>query len=170
MRSVRDGDFEAVTVTCLKRSWVLPGRSAWDWILAVSDDEDMARIFPGMIDDGDSFDMFQAWKTVPDMHGRCVNVARAALGRVAGRDWWWARNMIHESVGSWTHLNGHLVRQGVVARKTELPDWLDAAYTQMREMLKDTERTALDMRLRIPPRGVNGGSATRAALLAFAAD
>jgi hypothetical protein len=161
---------EQIVVTCIGRTWVLPARNAWDWILAVFDDDDLSRVFPGMIDDEDVEEMFEAWMVVPDMARRCTNVARVALGRASGREWWWAVNMIKEVLKSWTLINGALVRHGVRAGSTSLADWLDAAYTQLREMVDDKERSALEMRLRIPPRNVTTITSSREALLAFAAD
>lgn len=161
---------EPIVVTCLGRVWILPGHSAWDWILAVFDDEDLTRVFPGMVDDDDVEEMFVAQMTVADIDRRCVNVARVALGRASGREWWWTVNLIKEVLKSWTIINGYLVRHGVRASETSLSDWLDAAYTQLREMVDDKERAALEMRLKIPPRNTTAVITTRAALLAFAAD
>lgn len=108
------------------------------------------------------------------MHRRSTNVARVALGRASGREWHWTYNLIKECAASWPYLNGMLVRQGVHAGSETLPDWLDAAYTLLRELMDEKERKALDVRLRQVPKGltvaVRPAMSSRAELLAFGAD
>lgn len=117
--------------------------------------------------------MWECWEKFPDMERRCINTARVALGRVARREWWWAHNMINEAVESWTALNGRLVREGVRAADTILPDWLDASFTVLAESYsEEAERSAFIARLNTPPKNVHvatSNTSTRAALLAFAA-
>lgn len=170
MPSARSG--ERIWVTCAGRSWHLRRASAEDWIQAALSPE-LSGVFPGLVADSDAAECFDLWATVPDMHRRALNVSRVALGRAARREWTWAYNMIQEASGCWTHLNGMLVRQGVRAGSELLPDWLDAAYTLLRETKDDKGRTALDTALsRTPKFAVDAGITPRMSgrdeLLAFA--
>lgn len=137
----------------------------------------MAGIFPGLLEDQHIGDAVRLSFTESDVQRRCENAARVALGKAAAREWTWTYNLIQESLGSWTQLNGILVRAGVRAGVEELPDWLDSAYTVFHEMLgsSQNEWTAFQSRLRRAPKGVavtrsQVKMSTRADLLAFAAN
>jgi hypothetical protein len=132
----------------------------------------MCGIFPGLVRGRDAADMMDLWLDVPDMQRRCINVSRVALSRESGREWFWAYNLIKECWGSWPYLNGMLVRQGVRADREPLADWLDAAYTLLRELLDEKARLALESRLRQVPRGVKARPvmSSRQDLMGFAAD
>jgi hypothetical protein len=162
-----------VTVQCFGRRWSLRDAPALDWILAYRS-PDLSEVFPGLIRVGDAEAMWALWASRDDMERRCLNVARVALGRAAGREWHWAGNLIDEALQSWPYINGMLVRQGVRAHKTSLADWLDACYTLLRETYDKDGRAALDTRLRRMPRGVAGTfrpkMSSRSELMAFAAD
>lgn len=162
-----------VPVHCFGRTWWLQDVPAFTWIMAYKSDE-MSEVFPGLTDLDDAEDLYRLWLDVPDMRRRAENVARVAFGRASGREWYWAGNLVDESLKSWTYINGMLVRQGVRATETSLPDWLDASYTLMRELMDEKGRTALDIRLRRIPRDalttMRPTFSNRSALLAFAAD
>lgn len=136
--------------------------------------EDMAGIFPGLVADEDSEAIFRLWMSEPDMQGRCVNVSRKALGRASGREWHWSLNMIKEIQESWTQINGKLVRDGVIADRTSLSDYLDAAYTLFAQLLPEKDFKAFETRLRRIPAGsyavAKPRMSSRADLLAFAKD
>ena len=158
-------------VTGLGRLWTLDNPNALPWIHAALS-PDMAGIFPGMVVDAEQ-DLFELLMSHPEANVRCQRMARVALGRAAGREWHWAHNMIKESVGSWTHLNGKLVREGVRASDTSLPDWLDAAWTVFMELFDKKEQMSFQNRLRsIPATGdmVQPRMSSRADLMSFAAD
>lgn len=80
--------------------------------------------------------------------------------------------MIKEIEGSWTHLNGLLVREGVRATRTGLADYLDAAYTLMLNKFDEEKTKALDSRLRRLPSGLiaKPKMSGRAELMKFARD
>jgi len=162
-------------VRAFGRTFELRSTSADEWIEAVTSD-DMAGVFPGMVRDSDAADLFGLWHTLPDMQRRCINVARVATSRVSGREWFWAVNLTNEALKSWPYVNGMLIRQGVRTDSTEFADWLDAAFTLLREVLDKDARKAFEARLRIVPRGAVGAGSprpvmsTRADLVMFAAD
>ena len=109
------------------------------------------------------------------MPARCTRIARVALERAGRREWTWTYNLIHECLGAWQQINGMLIRQGVRVENERLSDWLDAAYTLIRELLgQDKEAlTAFETRLKSVPKDALGTMtpkmSSRAALLEFAA-
>lgn len=160
-----------LTVTGFGRRWTVDNPPALAWIHAAMS-EDMAGVFPGLVVE-DEQELLQAILTDPDFRIKCQRMAHALLGRGSGREWHWALNLIKESVGSWTHLNGKLVREGVRASSTSLPDWLDAAWTVFVELLDKNERKAFENRLRAIPAidgAVKPRMSTRSDLMAFASD
>lgn len=135
--------------------------------------EDMAEIFPGLVADRDAEELYRLWMSEPDMRRRCTAVSRKALERAGGREWHWTLNMIKEIQGSWTHLNGKLVREGVRAETESLSNYLDAAYTLFAQLLPEKEFKAFETRLRRLPAGGFSSKprmSTRADLMAFAKD
>jgi len=86
------------------------------------------------------------------MQVRCLRVSRAALGRASGREWHRAANLIHECAGGWPFINGQLVREGVRADEERLDDWLDAAYTMIRDGMDTKARDAFEARLDMVPK------------------
>lgn len=161
-----------ISVTCCKQSWTLRYATASEWISAVLTD-DMSAVFPGMIRARDADRMFELWFEMPDMHRRCINVARVALSRASGREWIWSYNLIRECIASWTHINGGLLRQGVDSSKLDLSDWLDAAYSFFDEHLSTQDKAGFQARLKMMPKGMTGvrpAMSSRQELLAFAMD
>ena len=142
-----------VWVKCHGRYWKLRSVPASTWIQAVLS-TDMAGIWPGLVRDRDAEQLYGLWLTEDDMQNRAALVSRRALGRAAGREWHWAHNLIKEIDGSWTWLNGLLVREGVRADQTGLSDYLDAAFTLFSEKLKPDDFKAMETRLRKLPSGI----------------
>jgi hypothetical protein len=163
----------AVEVSAFGRVWKLPHAPALVWINSVrGEDNTFPYVFPGMVKRGDAWDMFDNWMTVEDADRRCANAARKALQYASGREWWWTHNLINEAVSSWNGVNGKLVRQGVRASDESLPDWLDAAFTLMSEVMSEDDRATFHGRLILPPKNIKiaqSNASTRAALMAFAA-
>jgi hypothetical protein len=157
-------------------SWIFVDAPAIDWILGAAS-PDMAGIFPGLLEEEHVGDAVRLTFTESDVQRRCTDASRIALGRAAAREWMWTYNLIQECLGSWTELNGLLVRAGVRASVEGMPDWVDAAYTVFHDLLGPDQNkwTAFEGRLRRTPKGLNVAKSavrmsTRADLLAFAAD
>lgn len=137
------------------------------------DTQGLYGIMPGLIGDDDLEVMLGLIETHPDIETRWFNAARTALGRAAGRDWWWAYNLARKALGAWIYINGILLRQNVDAKKMQLGDWMDACYTMLWQNADEEQQIKLDMELSLPPRGVAIGKspqAIRQMLTDFAAD
>lgn len=164
----------SVKVTCFEQAWELPLNNAYQWLGALGWDFDtLTGIFPGSLSDDDADSMWSIAVQRDDADRRWLNAARVALGRGAGRDWWWALNLSKRCLQGWPYINGILLRQGVNARLLDFPDWLDAAYTLLWERADEEGKIKLDLELSMPPAGVairRTPEQTRKMLEAFAAD
>lgn len=163
-----------VTVTVAGHPFALEAATAAQWIGAIAmDTENLYGIVPGLIRDEDLEVMYQLMQDHPDIETRWRHAARTALGRGGGRDWWWSKNLSTKALGSWMYINGVLLRQGVDAKKTNFPDWLDACYTMLWQLCDEEHQIKLDFQLCLPPPGVSvhqSAASTRKMSEAFAAD
>ena len=165
---------DRVTVTVAGHPFILTAQCAAQWISAIAvDPEDLYGIVPGLIADDDVDTMTALCDTHPDMGTRWFWASRTALGRAAGRDWWWAHNLSRKCLGVWPYINGMLLRQGINSRTSTYPDWLDACYSMLWERGDEEAQTKLDLELNMKPAGLpvaQSPGATRAMMAAFAAD
>lgn len=144
-----------VSVVCCQREWALHLDTAYQWLGAVGFDlDDLSGVFPGAIGDDDVDTMHHLSLSHPDIERRWLNAARVALGRGAGRDWWWSLNLIRKSLQGWQYINGKLLLSGVHATNVPLPDWLDACYMLLWSGCDEQGRMKLDLELSMPPAGV----------------
>jgi hypothetical protein len=165
---------ERAQVSVAGHRFTLTATTAAQWIGAIALDlRNLHGIMPGLIHDDDLDLMCQLIEEHSDIQTRWFYAARTALGRGAGRDWWWALNLSKRSLGIWTYINGCLLRQGVDAKVVSYPDWLDACYTMLWTNADEEHRMKLDMELGARPPGIavrTSGSSAREMLASFAAD
>lgn len=163
-----------VTVYAFGSAWTLQASTARDWLGALAFDiVDLSGIFPGLLHDDDIDAMTQVMLECDDINLRWTNTARVALGRAAGRDWWWAYNLSKRALEGWQYINGMLLLEGVTPGELSYPDWLDVVYMMLYRNADEKGRIKFDTSLQIPPRGVTvrqSAVARKAALAAFAAD
>lgn len=163
-----------VTVRIAGHPFVLDADNASQWLGAIALDlEDLAGIMPGLVREDDLDAMARLMDEHPDIEDRWRHGARTALGRGAGRDWWWALNLATKSLKTWIYINGILLRQGVDAKKMPFADWLDACYSMLWQNCDEEHQLKLDMELSMRPKGVaiaTSRAATRAMMAQFAAD
>lgn len=162
-----------ITVTAFGSSWALADGMAYDWVGAVTlDPDDLSGIFPGMALDAD-LDALWEHSQAGDFGKRCTLAARAALGRAAGKDWWWALNLVKKIMSAWPVINGIMLRENVNSQQAGLADFLDAVYSLLWERSKDEDRMRLDIELAMLPAGIRvrqSPEAKKAMLAAFAAE
>ena len=135
--------------------------------------DNLSGVMPGSVAENDIDAMYHLTMSDPDIERRWTNAARVAVGRAAGRDWWWAVNLARKAIGGWQYLNGKLLLSGVSARHMPLHDWLDACYMMLWTGCDDNGRTRLDTELSMLPAGVRirqSAEQKKAMLAAFAAD
>lgn len=145
----------AVSVTVAGIGFTLDASTASHWLGAMALDLDnLYGIMPGLIADDDLDTMHEVMATHPDIADRWRYAAQVALGRAAGRDWWWALNLSRKALGTWIYTNGILLRQNVDAKTMQLGDWMDACYSLYWQNANEEERMKLDMSLSMRPRGM----------------
>lgn len=163
-----------VEVECFHRQWTLYPATAYDWLgLVGADLEHLTGVLPGGVAEDQCEEMLLLSMQFDDRDDRWANAARVALGRAGGRDWWWVLNLSRRCLQGWPYINGRLLRQGISARATPLPDWLDAAYMLLWEGQDDQGRTLFDIELNRVPRDMvvkRSFEQIRAMGEAFAAD
>lgn len=143
-----------LSVTAFGQTWDLLECSAYEWIGAVAlSPQTLAGVFPGMCADEDVEALLDL-SFEPDFATRCSNAARVALGRAAGKDWWWAQNLITHIISGWPFFNGVMLREGMRAKDHYLADFLDATYTVLYERADDEGRMKLEVMLKTLPKGV----------------
>jgi hypothetical protein len=164
----------SVTVTVTGIEFTLEATVASHWLGAIAvDRENLAGVMPGLIDEDDLETMCELMRDVADIQTRWQWAARTALGRAAGRDWWWALNLCRRALDTWMHTNGILLRQHVDAKAMNLSDWLDACYTLYWQNGDEEARMKLDLELGMRPKGLSVRESpghTRAMMADFAAD
>lgn len=144
-----------VSVTVAGVRFVLDASSASHWLGAIAlDTRNLYGIMPGLIADDDLETMRDLMLAHPDIGDRWRYAAQVALGRAAGRDWWWALNLSQKALGAWIYTNGILLRQNVDAKNMQLGDWMDACYTLYWQNASEEDKMKLDMALSMRPRGV----------------
>lgn len=144
-----------VSVTVAGHPFALTATSASQWLGALAlDQENLAGIMPGLIEDEDLDAMEQIIASYPDYEKRWLNAARMAVQRAGGRDWWWTFNLAKQALGTWIYTNGLLLRQNVDSRTMILGDWLDACYTLYWQNASEQDQMKLDMQLSMRPKGV----------------
>ena len=162
-----------ITVTAFTYTWPIERDTAFRWLGAIGLDYDSLHgVFPGLVED-DCLDDLWELSDAGDFDKRCTLAARAALGRAAGKDWWWALNLSKRILGGWPIMNGIMLREGINPKELELSDYLDSVYSLLWERGKDEDRMRLDVELSVLPKGVRvkqSSAAKKAMLAAFAAD
>lgn len=143
-----------VTVDCFGMPWKLTPASAREWLGVIGHDtETLSGIMPGSVHEDDVETMLVlSWQD--DAAQRWANCARVALGRAAGRDWWWALNLAKKVLLAWPYFNGALLLRGVDAAVLGLAEWLDACFMLLWENSDEEGRLKLDIELQMLPRGV----------------
>lgn len=144
-----------VTVRVAGHPFALTAATAAQWLGAIAIDlTGLCGIMPGLIADEDLDAMSALMREHDDIEDRWFWAARTALGRGAGRDWWWAHNLSRRALGSWMYLNGILLRQGIDAKVLAYPDWLDACYTLLWQGADEQHQIKLDLELSARPKGI----------------
>lgn len=163
-----------VVVNVTGVAFALQAHNASQWLGAVAlDMEDLSGIMPGLVADDDLDAMEQIMEHTGDIADRWQAAARTALGRAAGRDWWWARNLCRKALGTWMYTNGLLLRQNVSAKDMQLGDWMDACYTLYWQNADEAAQITLDLELSALPAGIRvrqSKASTKKMNAAFAAD
>lgn len=142
-------------VTLGGRDYVLRPALALEWLpILMTNPMDIAAIIPGMLTFEDASDLdaslIEGAVELSEVEAVCQEVITMA----AGRDWWWACNLLASVAGVWMTIHGALVRHGVDMARLPLGAVLDAMYEECVSRMDKTHRQDFDRQLNIPPAGV----------------
>lgn len=164
---------QQVHVKAFSQQWLLVGETAYDWLGCIGADlAGLTGVFPGMVEET-QLEMLYEYILEDDFHDRCIRTARVAIGRAAGKDWWWALNLCKQILPGWSLINGIMLREGISSQHIGFADYLDAVYSLLWERSDKEGRMKLDVELSMMPAGVRvkQNSAARKRMLDdFAAD
>lgn len=166
----------SLEVTFAGQTWELRDPQAYEWLLILrADPKDLSHVFPGLLRDRDIDRMLSTMADleVGDFQRRCTNVARAAITRATGWEWWRCLNLVTRALDNWTIVNGTMLLEGCDAQEMELPSWLSAAYVAMIRHLDQEGRMKFEFEIDKPPAGIQvrqSPAKVRQSMAAFAAD
>lgn len=137
------------------REYALRPALAVEWLpILMTDPMDISAIIPGMLSDTDADELEAALidgeVMMPDIEGVCQEVITLA----AGREWWWACNLLASVAVMWMTVFGALVRQGVDVGRLPLGAVLDAMYSELASRMDKQHLQDFDRQLNIAPSGV----------------
>lgn len=141
-----------VTVEVAGRGVVVPAAPAAVWLEAVSSDDPVRSVVPGMLDGEDHASVVLAM-----LGGRLddAGLERAfcqVLADVSGRPWWEAMRLIGNA--STPEVWGHLLLNGVDATRVTLAGFCAAVHALVTQHMDEKARNQFDFDLKLPPAGV----------------
>ena len=141
-----------LTVTVAGQDYELRAVSAAQWLTILLEDPiDLSAILPGLLSE-------EAEEAVEDamMAGRLTkreieDICHEVIGLCAGRDWWWALNLIRSVASAWMLIYGRLMVSGVNLDRLPLGAALDAMYALCVERMDKEHHQQFDRDLERPP-------------------
>lgn len=142
-------------VTLGGRDYYLRPALAGEWLaILLESPMDASLIIPGMAEDADEEALEEALLagevTVEDIEDACREVITIA----AGRDWWWATNLVMSVATAWMVIYGSLVARGLDVQRLPLGAMLDAMYAECATRMDKQHLQDFDRQLNMPPAGV----------------
>lgn len=142
-----------VIVEVAGQTYTIPALPAADWIEAVLSTEAPLPIVPGLLDEADQEDVWDAISDAEVTPGEMVEINRAALEVAGGRRWWECDRLIRSSAEFWHIVGGELARLGIRVDQVPLAAVLNAIYVICVRNMDERERNKFDVDLRRPPLG-----------------
>lgn len=142
-------------VTLGGRDYLLRPAQAVEWLpILMVDPLDLSAIIPGMLSPGDAdeleSDLIDGKVALLEIEEACQEVITMA----AGREWWWACNLLASVAGVWMTIFGALVRQGLDVQRLPLGAVIDAMYSECAARMDKQHLQDFDRQLNTPPAGV----------------
>ncbi len=138
-----------IHVDFLGRTYTIPALDAVEWIALIDGDHaDLYEIFPVLAGT-------QAMEAVEDalwegdaQSEDVAQVALAAIGAAADRDWWVALNIIRSAATAWdvVHVNN--------AAGMSLAGWLDQVWSKIIDHIDPKKRAGWETEISKPPKNV----------------
>lgn len=143
---------EPIRVEAAGRWWTIPKLPAADWILAVSEDEPVTAVFPGLLNDAGAEhvgDMLVRG-TFPVDHLR--NAAFSAIKQASGWNWWEAMRLVGMADAQ-PEVVGELTLRGLDPESVPFGRWCHAVYALATKNLDEKERAKFEAKFTFPPEG-----------------
>lgn len=132
----------------------IPARAASDWLLAVSDEDSVTTIIPGMLGDVATERLYHL---IESERIGLEDIRRSALNAIAaasGFKWWEAVRLTGMAEAENGEFFGRLLLKGVDPRSVPFGAWCSAAYSlAMQGYQEDKERLKFTARFQAPPPG-----------------
>lgn len=146
---------EQSVVTLGGSDYRLRAAMAAEWLpILLVEPMDTSAIIPGMVvaEDQDALEeaLIEGRIRLEELEEACQEVVTLA----AGRDWWWARNLLGAVVGVWMIVYGPLVAQGMDMARVPLGAVLDAMYATCAARMDKDRLREFDRELNVAPDGV----------------
>lgn len=136
------------------REYEVPPRTGAQWLTVLLPSPlDLADILPGMLGDDDAEVLEEALMAGEVSEQDIKDSVFEVITLAAGRDWWWALNLIQSVATVWTQVYGQLVAQGVRFDQLPLGAVLDAMYATLAARMDKDRLRAFDSDLARPPVG-----------------
>lgn len=136
--------------------YTVPARSAAEWLVAVLD-EDGAAIVPGLFNETDRAEVFDAYAAGLVASEDLARASRDVLEAAAGRPWWEADRLIRGAAhpDAWAVVSGELVGHGIDLERISIAAYCNAVYAFAVRNADADARQRLDFEIRRLPIGVD---------------
>lgn len=144
---------ESLVLGIAAHSFVLPYRPATEWLLALSDNDPVARVVPGMLDGRSEeryFNLIYSGQVTLEQ-GR--QLAFDAIATASGRKWWIASKLVGMAGNDDGSFFGRMLLKGIHPESMNFAAWCSAAYSLALSGMDDKERLRFTSKLMAPPAG-----------------
>jgi hypothetical protein len=137
------------------RDYTLRPALAVEWLpILMTDPLDLSAIIPGMISEADADALEEALLDGTVKLAEVEQACQEVITMAAGREWWWACNLLATVAGVWMTIFGSLLRAGLDVQRLPLGALLDAMYMECASRMDKPHLQDFDRQLNIPPTGV----------------
>lgn len=141
-----------LSVTVAGRDYQLQALTGMQWLeILLEDPIDLSLILPGLLSGDEEEELEDAMLEGRLTEGEIRDSCWEIVGAVAGRDWWWAMNLIQSVAAAWMVIWGRLVVSGAHLDTMPLGAILDAMYAICIERMDKQRKESFDRDLERPP-------------------
>lgn len=137
------------------REYPLRAALAVEWLpILMIDPMDLSAIIPGMVEGDLAGDLEDALIRGDVSLDEIEQVCRDVITMAAGREWWWACNLLASVAGAWMVIFGNLVAKGMDVSRMPLGALLDAMYAECAARMDKDHLRDFERQLNTPPIGL----------------
>lgn len=144
-----------VVVTLGGRDYHLRPALAAEWLpILLENPIDLSLILPGMAGEADDEALEEALLAGTVSAADIGEACQEVISMAAGREWWWATNLLASVAGAWMAIFGTLVAQGLDVTRLPLGAVLDAMYATCAARMDKQHLQDFNRQLNMPPAGI----------------